>query len=951
MTVSLSAAQPPRSIFVGRAAELAELARVAMRPPALALVEGEAGVGKTRLVRELVRRPELVGRTILVGCCQPMREPFPYGPVVDLLRDTAPLLTRVAGSLSPIVGALRPLLPELAPLLPPEPPKGDAATERHRVFRAVRELLAAYGPAVLVIDDLHWADEGTQDLLRFLMTPPTENLALVATCRRDVYGAGAWSVLEPAHRLLSGDQTALLRLRPLEPADVGVLAAGLLGTRTVGADFATSLHHRTAGIPFVIEEVLREFREIGAEPRSRTLDLVDIPVLLRDTMAERLRRLGPAVAAVVHAAAVLDTPATEDDLAAVSALPTNRVARAVTDALAGAVLFEVGTGRYALRHPLARQAVDVSIPSPQRRKLHARAAELLSARSDRVPVRLAHHYRQAGDLPNWVSRTVAAADHATEIGDTALALQVLETALADEALPTRSARTLAVRLSRAAVTGIAQVSTVERLQALLLDGLLTGTARGEVRINLGRLLMNQTGRIEEGQSELEMAVLDLADRPALAARGAAALTLPTFGWRPVPHQFDWLEKATRLAAAAPRDEELSMVVRANHLALLAGVGDRSLQPLLSQLPRTSRSPRTRRQLARAFNNVGDALAWTGHYTQARELLQVSDTLMSDNDVPYLSTLRTGTRLRIDALTGTWATLETDAAQLIEQAGEMPSLAMDAFLALAWTALARGDRDAAGWHLDGAQASAPETPPLQLAVSAARVALALARNDVAAAAVGADRALNRVRAKENWVWAADLVPHAVRAFTRAGRSADAHRLADEYTQGVAGTDAPLAAAAVVLVKALVAKDSSEALDGYRNAAAAYTALPQPHTAATIHEAAASVAVTLGDPTSALAHFTAAATGYTELGCIRDANRCRRASRRFRPARPRGRKGYGGELSPREREVVELVAAGRTNRQIADELFLSPRTVEHHVSRAMHKLNVGSRAAFQPGGLQG
>jgi DNA-binding NarL/FixJ family response regulator len=135
-----------------------------------------------------------------------------------------------------------------------------------------------------------------------------------------------------------------------------------------------------------------------------------------------------------------------------------------------------------------------------------------------------------------------------------------------------------------------------------------------------------------------------------------------------------------------------------------------------------------------------------------------------------------------------------------------------------------------------------------------------------------------------------------------------------------------------------KDSSEALDGYLNAAAAYTALPQPHTAATIHEAAASVAATLDDPTSALAQFTAAAAGYTDLGCTRDANRCRRASRRFRPARPRGRKGYGDELSPREREVVELVAAGRTNRQIADELFLSPRTVEHHVARAMHKLNV-------------
>ncbi|MCP2197221.1 ATP-binding protein [Lentzea flava] len=945
MTVGLSAARPPRSVFVGRDAELAELARVAVRPPALALVEGEAGVGKTRLVRELVRRPELAGRTVLLGCCQPMREPFPYGPVVDLLRDTAPLLSRVAGTLSPIVGALRPLLPELAPLLPPEPPRGDAAAERHKVFRAVRDLLAAYGPVIVVIDDLHWADEGTQDLLRFLMSPPTANLALIAAYRREAYAAGASSVLEAAHRLLSDDNTTLLRLRPLAATDVGVLAAGLLGTREVGQDFAAALHHRTAGIPFVIEEVLREFREMGAEPRSHALDLVDIPVLLRDTMADRLRRLGPAVAAVVHAAAVLDAPATEDDLAVVSGLPPGRVARALTDALTGAVLFEVDTGRYALRHPLARQAVDVSIPSPQRRKLHARAAELLAGRPDRVPVRLAHHYRQAGDIANWVSRTVAAADHATEVSDAALALQVLETALADTALPPRAARTLAVRLSRVAATGIARVSTVDRLRELLRDGLLTGTARGEVRINLGRLLMNQAGRVEEGQGEIEMAVHDLADRPALAARGAAALVLPTFGWRPISSQFAWLEKATKLAAAVPRDDELAMVVHANRLSLLAGTGDPRLRPLLDRLPRSSRSPRVRRQLARAFSNVGDSLAWTGHYPTARSLLQISSTLMAETDVPYLSTLRTGTGLRIDALTGNWGTLDADAAHLIEQAGEMPSLAMDALLALAWVAMARGDRDAAGRYLDSAHAAAQETAPLQIAVSAARVALALARSDVAAAAVGADRALIRVRAKENWVWAADLVPQAVRAFQRAGRDADAVSLADEYAAGVAGTDAPAAAAAEVLVRAYLAADPAQALDGYLQAAAAYAALPQPHTAATVHEAAATAAIALGDPATALSSLTAAVEAYAALGCTRDADRCRRASRRFRPARPRGRKGYGDELSPREREVVDLVAAGRTNRQIADELFLSPRTVEHHVARAMRKLNVASRAEFE------
>ncbi|MBC6451051.1 ATP-binding protein [Actinokineospora xionganensis] len=944
MTARLLPARQPHSVFVGRAAELAELSRLVTDPPALVLIEGEAGVGKTRLVRESLRGQEIAARAVLVGGCQPMREPFPYGPVVDVLRETAPLLARVADSLSPIAGALRPLLPELSGLLPPEPPKGDAAVERHQVFRAVRELLAAYGPAVLVLEDLHWADEGTQDLLRFLMFPRIPDLALVATYRREAYPAGERSLLGDVPHLLADEHTTLLRLRPLEPADVGVLAAGLLGAQDVPHGFAAELHHRTAGIPFVIEEVLREFREIGGEPGSWALDLVDIPVLLRDTMADRLGRLGPTVTAVVHAAAVLDAPASEEDLAAVSGLSPRLVSGAVSEALAAAVLFEIGTARYALRHPLARQAVDVAIPGPRRRELHARAADLLVARKDRALVRLAHHYRQAGDLANWLSRTVAAADHAGEVGDTAFALWVLETALADDALPARALRTLAVRLSRVAANGLAQAGTVARLGALLRDGSLSGPDRGEVRINLGRVLMNQAGRIEEGQSEIEMAVHDLADRPALAARGAAALVLPAFGWRAISGHTGWLAKARQLAAAARCDDELEMVLRANHLTLLADTGDPALRPMVDELPRSSRSPRIRRQLVRAFNNLADSLCWIGRYTEAREMLRVSSTLMADSDVPYLSMLSTGTALRLDALTGSWDTLAADATHLVEQAGEMPSLAMDAWLTLAWVATARGERDEAGRQLNSAYGASPETAPFLLAISACRVANALAHGDVAAAAVGADRALRRVRAKENWLWGADLVPQAVRAFQRVGRGEDATRLVAEYEEGIAGRDAPLAAAAAVLARALVTADRRAALDGLLRAADAYAELPRPHAAAVTAEDAAAVAVELGDESLALARFGAAAAGYTALGNTRDADRCRRLSLRFRPARPTGRKAYGDELSPREREVVEFVAAGLTNRQIADELFLSPRTVEHHVSRAMRKLRVSSRTAF-------
>lgn len=929
--------------LVGRSAELADLALTVRGTPSVALIEGEAGVGKTRLVRELVRGVDPKSRAVLFGTCQPMRAPLPYGPVVDILRDTRALLERVAASLSPIAGALRPLLPELAPLLPPPTPRTDAAAERHQVFRAIREVLDAYGPTLLVVEDVHWADEGTQDLLRFLTCPPTPDLAVVLTYRREVAQHAA--LLPGAARLLLAEgRNTLVRLRPLEPGHVGRLAADLLGTERVPDDFARELHRRTAGIPFVVEELLREVREEGLVPRPRALDQVDIPILLRDTLADRLSRLGPSVTTVVQAAAVLDTAATEADLAAVAGLSADEVVSALTHALEGAVLHEVGAERYAPRHPLATQAVYVAIPGPLRRRMHARAADLLAAAPRSEIVRLAHHYRQAGDLPHWVRRTLAAVDHATEVGDTALAMQVLEAALADDALPARARNTLAVRLSRVVINGIAGNSTVDRLRSVLREDLLEPRARGEVRLNLGLLLMNQAGRVEDAQGEIDMALHDLEGQPALAARGYAALTFPSSGTRPVRDHLGWLAEALRIADSVPIDDERLIAVRSNEVTVLAQLADPAAWAAAERLPQPGRSVKIRRQLARAHINLADAVAWHGHHDRARESLAIGGELLSDTDVPFLSMLATGTKLRLDSAAGRWATLEQDCAQLIEQAGDMAYLAADAHLALSWQAIARGDRDAAARHLEHAQAAAPEDAPVCAAIAAGRVTIALARGDVAAATVGAERALNAIRHKGNWVWAADLLPPATRALLRAGRVADAASVVAEFDEGVFDRDAPLAAAALDLCRGLLATTGSAAVDHFTRAAKQYQCLPQPHAAAMAYELAGNAAVDLGDVHAALPLLDAAAAAFTELGLPRDAARCARLIRRFRRGAPRGRKSYGGNLSPREREVVDMVAAGKTNRQVAEVLFLSTRTVEKHVAQAMRKLGLNSRAGF-------
>src|SRR5262252_1624019 len=169
-------------VLVGRKDELGSLLRAASDPPALILVEGEAGVGKTRLVEELLDAPGLDGSDCYIGDCQSLVEPFPLGPVLEALRNARPD-RKVLG---PITGVLRPLLPELAPLLPEPPePLADRLAERHRLFRALRELLDALGRSVLVLEDLHWADEQTLEFLRFLCPQLPPELTLVCTYRSE----------------------------------------------------------------------------------------------------------------------------------------------------------------------------------------------------------------------------------------------------------------------------------------------------------------------------------------------------------------------------------------------------------------------------------------------------------------------------------------------------------------------------------------------------------------------------------------------------------------------------------------------------------------------------------------------------------------------------------------------------------------------------------------------
>ncbi|GGO30816.1 helix-turn-helix transcriptional regulator [Microbispora bryophytorum] len=1007
----MSIVPPPP--LVGRATELRALIDAVTRPPAVVLVEGEAGIGKTRLVRAALDRLPSGDRAVLLGYCHQIREPFPYGPVFEALRDIRGRLP-AAHRLNPVTGALRAHLPELAGALPPSPqPLDDPRAERHRVFRAIRALLAAVGPAVLVVEDLHWADDGTLDLLRFLTGQPPQGLAVVATCRRD---GVAGPPLGRAYRHQPDTANVVVRLAPLDASGVASLAGALLERSDLSAGFVTRLHERTAGIPFVVEELVRSLPASlpGADDPDaldRAVDRAGVPLLLREAMAERMAGLSPEAARAVRAAAVLRLPAGEQLINVVGGDPAapshagpdsagqnsagsgpagpgsaglgsaglgsagpgsaGLGSAGLAEALRAGVLHEHPGGRYGFRHALAQQAVYAAIPGPERRSAHVRAMAALATTDAPPLVQLAFHARQAGDTDCWVRHGTAAAQQAAALGDTALAVEVVEGMLDDPDLPARDRGPLVLMLSRFAATGLSHQRVVRLLRQVLRGDFLSRDVRGEVRLNLGVVLSNQAGDAAAGRPEIMAALAELNDRPTLAARGWASMAMPEWGAESLAEHAEWMARAEALVATAD-NPELSAAVLANRASFEMTTGSPGAFDVAARLPAEDPRAGVRREVARAYCNLHDSATTVGLYAAAERFAREGRRLALETGAQYPAFLLDASAIRREWLTGRWDGLRDRAASLGESATETPLIAVDLWLVLGLLALATGEWEEAvrQFHRAGLDAPEARNAPVVTAAAGGLVDLHLARGAVDKAAAEAERAVARLRRKGVWVWGASLVPSAVVAFARAGRMGAAAELVDEYAAGIAGRVAPAAHAALDAARGALAAagpghaaglghaaghgHADAARPGLADAAAffarareAYAALPQPYAAARSAEGEARSRLALGDGAAAVV-YREAAEQYGRLGATHDAARCRRVLRDIGVdvPLPRGGRRGAGALSQREREVARLVALGRTNREIADVLFLSTRTVETHVATVLRKLGVRSRTQIAP-----
>jgi class 3 adenylate cyclase len=413
-------------VLVGRRQELSDLEDALLSANrgegGFVLLAGEAGIGKTRLARELARRAAKLHCDVLWGSCSEAELSLPYLPFVEAIgaRLDAQDQAELREELGPMVAELAQVFPQLGN--GSVSAERDPAQARLRLFESVvalLELWAARGAVLVVLDDLHWADSSTRELLEYLARRLARSrVMLLATYRSDE--------LDRLHPLTRSVQTwrrgglaETVTVGAMVPSQASEMIAAILSADEVSPELASFVHQRAEGNPFVLEEMLREALDRGDVFRSdagwsrRSLESFQLPETVRETVLLRLGRLDPEHVEVLRVAAVLGrsfdygllVKAAESDERSVLAALESAVAHQLLDELPGEA------HRYTWRHALTQEAIAGDTVLPKRLRAHSRAADALIG-SGGSAVMVAHHLLAAGRPDEALEPCLRAADEA-----------------------------------------------------------------------------------------------------------------------------------------------------------------------------------------------------------------------------------------------------------------------------------------------------------------------------------------------------------------------------------------------------------------------------------------------------------------------------------------------------------------------------------------------------------
>jgi DNA-binding CsgD family transcriptional regulator/tetratricopeptide (TPR) repeat protein len=427
-------------VLVGRSAELEQLVaaldRAAEGSPSTVLVAGEAGIGKTRLLREFIGRARATGAIVLEGACVGLgaEEGLPFAPIADALRairrEIGP--DDVAEVVGPAGPAIARLVPELGGAVDQSDVDDRPAWAQARLLEGilgVLQRLARRRTTVLVVEDLHWADRSTRDVLAFLArSARADRLLVVATYRSDElhrrHPLRPW--LAEMDRLASLERVALERLGR---GDLGRLLASITGVEPAG-DLLETIAARSDGNPFYAEELLAAGAVRSQDP---------LPGDLRDVLLSRIGGLSDETREILGVAAVAGTSVEHDLLREAAGADDLAVEGAIREAVAAGLVVATTDGPnavYGFRHALLQEAVYDDLLPTERRRHHLAFADALrrhpptdGAAGASRQAALAHHASAAHDLPAALAAWIAAGRAGAAASAFSAAARSLERAL------------------------------------------------------------------------------------------------------------------------------------------------------------------------------------------------------------------------------------------------------------------------------------------------------------------------------------------------------------------------------------------------------------------------------------------------------------------------------------------------------------------------------------------
>jgi class 3 adenylate cyclase/tetratricopeptide (TPR) repeat protein len=407
----------------------------------LVMLAGEPGVGKTRLAQEVTLNVRNRAFLVATGRCYEPQQTVPFYPFLEAL-------TAAYENCPPALRAEIPhRWPHLARILPDVKIPGtetgsDGQDDPLRLFRSVAGFLEAISeqtPVALLLDDLHWADGASLDLLQYLARNTRGNRVLILGTYRDVEINRRHPLEAVLRDLMREDLVERITIRRLGQDGTAQLMAVTFDEADISQEFASLVYQRTEGNPFFVQHVLRVLVERGDVFREndrwerRAVGEMDVPESVRSVIGQRLSRLSDDTQEILAEASVLGQTFAFDDLATMSGRSEDEVEQALTEAETLGLVREIGHDRYAFDHALTQQSLYAELPGRRRRKLHRATGEALEQlpgkERDRRAPELAWHFLQADDEEQALPYAMQAGDQARTIFAYGEALQHYATVL------------------------------------------------------------------------------------------------------------------------------------------------------------------------------------------------------------------------------------------------------------------------------------------------------------------------------------------------------------------------------------------------------------------------------------------------------------------------------------------------------------------------------------------